>query len=150
MVTKKNFGFIPNEEVHTGHKVIVNKEDWTVTISWHDMSERDDFETMADLEKSLQNLSMDTELDAEKFVNSPSNKKVKCSTPLNKMINVARSELPEEQYHILEEMIDLLPNVLNEKRKNGHLETWVNLNRLINQKSFPYENIRFLPIHACL
>ena len=78
---------------------------------------------------------MDTELDAEEFVYSPSNKKVKCSTPLNKMIKVARSELLEEQYNILEEMIDLLPNVLNEMRKNGHLETWVNLNRLINQKS---------------
>ena len=38
----------------------------------------------------------------------------------------------------------LLPNVLKEMKKNGHFETWFNLNRMVNDDSFPFENIAFL------
>ena len=38
----------------------------------------------------------------------------------------------------------LLPNVLNEMKKKGHLETWLNLNRMVNDGSFPFENIAFI------
>ena len=38
----------------------------------------------------------------------------------------------------------LLPNVLNEMKQYGHLETWLNLNRMVNDSWFPFENIAFL------
>ena len=38
----------------------------------------------------------------------------------------------------------LLPNYLNEMKKNGHFETWLNFNRMVNYGSFPFENIAFL------
>ena len=38
----------------------------------------------------------------------------------------------------------LLPNVLNKMQEYGHLETWLNLNRMVNASSFPFENIAFL------
>ena len=38
----------------------------------------------------------------------------------------------------------MLSNVLNELKRNGHLVTWVNLNRLIAEKTFPFKNIAFL------
>ena len=46
------------------HKVIVNKEDWTLTISCHDISKNKYCETMADLERSMQTMSIDAQSDA--------------------------------------------------------------------------------------
>ena len=33
--------------------------------------------------------------------------------------------------------------MLNEIKKNDHLETWLSLNRVIHEGSFPFENIAF-------
>ena len=49
-----------------------------------------------------------------------------------------------EQDIILDEMNMLLPNVLNEMKKNCHLETWLNLYRIVNDGSFSFENIYFI------
>ena len=47
-----------------GHKIIVNKEDWTLAISCHDISKNKYCETMADLERSMQTMSIDAQSDA--------------------------------------------------------------------------------------
>ena len=75
---------------------------------------------------------------------SPFAKRAKCSTPLSKVPDIPSEAKSQNQGHILEEMTALLPNVLNEMEKNGHLETWVNFSRLINIESFHFENIGFL------
>ena len=49
----------------------------------------------------------------------------------------------DNQNTILDEMRMLLPTVLNEMKKNDHLETWLSLNRMIHDGSFPFENIAF-------
>ena len=64
------------------------------------------------LEKSLQNLSIDIEQVGVTFINSPLAKKAKCSTPLTKVSD--RHAKLNEHDNILDEMIIIMPNVLNE------------------------------------
>ena len=69
----KNVGFIPNDEMLLGQKVIMNREDWTVTAC--DTNERDDTEmVMANevtlLERCLQNSLIDIESDNEEAIKS--------------------------------------------------------------------------------
>ena len=49
-----------------------------------------------------------------------------------------------EHDNILDEMIMIMPNVLNEMKRNGHLKTWISLSRMVNDGSFPFDNIAFL------
>ena len=96
------------------------------------------------LEKSLYNLSIDIKQDDEIYIASPLAKKAKCSTPLTKVSNSHTKAELSEQDIILNEMNMLLPNILNEMKKNGYLETRLNLNRMMNDCSFPFDNIAFL------
>ena len=145
----KDLGFIPNDHTTPEQYAVVNREDWTITIydrkeeSFTDMDVIEDVKYMVDevltIEKSLQNLSIDAECnmsddsDEDIDIESPFAKKVKCSTPFNKEHISLR---PEEKDSALSEITAMLPYVLNELKRNGHLETWVNLNRLIAEKKF--------------
>ena len=71
-------------------------------------------------------------------------KKAKCSTPLTKVPDSHTKPEFSEQDIILDEMNVLLSNVLNEMKKNVQLEKWLNLNRMVNDGSFPFENIAFI------
>ena len=54
-----------------------------------------------------------------------------------------KSKLNEHDI-ILDEMIMIMPNVLNEMKKNGYIKTWISLSRMVNNGSFPFDNIAFL------
>ena len=93
-------------------------------------------EGMSSLEKFLHNLSLDIAPDDETYIASPLAKKARCSTPLTKVQESSNVKL-DNQNIILDEMRMLLPTVLNEMKKNDHLETWLSLNRMIHNGSFP-------------
>ena len=42
-----------------------------------------------------------------------------------------------EHDKILDEMITIMPIVLNEMKRNGHLKTWISLSGMVNDGSFP-------------
>ena len=88
--------------------------------------------------KSLQNLSTDIEQDGDTF------QKAKCSTPLTKVSDSHPKSKLNEHDIILDEMIMIMPNVLNEMKRNGHLKTWISHSRMVNDSSFPFDNIAFL------
>ena len=94
------------------------------------------------LEKSLQNLSIVIEQDDDTYINSPLAKRAKFSTPLTK-VSDRHTKLNEHEI-ILDEMIMIMPNVHNEMKRNGHLKTWISLSRMVNDGSFPFNNIAFL------
>ena len=156
----KNFGFIPNETLKPGQYLISNPSNWTVTLQdktdeyddddngdqdEDDHDEEMDFEdgiSLNLLEKSLQNLSVDIGQDGDTYINSPLAKKAKCSTPLTKVSD--RHTKLNEHDKLLDEMITIMPNVLNEMKRNGHLKTWISLSRMVNDGSFLFDNIAFL------
>ena len=156
----KNFGFIPNDTLEPGQYLIANPSNLTVTLQdktndyddddngdeeEDDHDEEMDFEDgilLNFLEKSLQNLSIDIEKDGDTFINSPLAKKAKCSTPLTKVSD--RHTKLNEHDNILDEMIMIMPNVLNEMKRNGHLKTWISLSRMVNDGSFSFDDIAFL------
>ena len=92
------------------------------------------------LEKSLQNLSIDIEQDSETYINSPLAKKAKWSTPLTKVSDSQTKSKLNEHDIILDEMILIMPNVLNEMKRNGHLKTWISLSRMDVCRFLSYEN----------
>jgi hypothetical protein len=50
----------------------------------------------------------------------------------------------------LQEMGDLLPSVLEPLKRNGHLQTWIQLNEMISVRTFPFDNIAFsLFMYVC-
>ena len=127
----KNFGIIPNEILRPGQYLVANHNDWTVTVQEENTIEDNEIKQMdtddgiSFLEKSLQNLSIDIEIDDETFIASPLAKKAKCSTPMAKKEENYTKPKHCDQNTILDEMRMLLPNVLNEMKRNGHLETWL-------------------------
>ena len=85
-------------------------------------------------------MSIDIEHDDDAYNLSPLARKAKCSTLSD---SHTQAELSEQDI-VLDEMNMLLPNALNEMKQYGHLETWLNLSRIVNDSSFPFENIDFL------
>ena len=74
------------------------------------------------IKKNLFTIYQDDALDIDKYITSPLAIKARCSTPLTK-IPARENAKFSDHYIILDEMRLLLPNVLNEMKNNGHLET---------------------------
>ena len=101
------------------------------------------------LQESIHNLSLDLEPDAN--VTSPFTKKHNTSTP-SKMYHavpfvessqqedISSFEKHDENY---EEMKMLLPCVLEEMKKSGHLKPWMDFHRMVGNGEFPFDNIAF-------
>lgn len=128
----KDFRVIPSEVLQPGETFGIIEDTWEIFI------EADEF-------PDIQNLSIhDTQENFDDSINSPLLKKTKSSTPVTKPEKKFERQSSDCDEDFTSELIDMVPSVITSLKKAGHLETWMKLNRMISEDTFPFANIAFL------
>ncbi|XP_060568124.1 uncharacterized protein LOC132726779 [Ruditapes philippinarum] len=137
----KDFGVIPNLELETGQYFKVDATTFSLAVKCNN-------ENIDILQESFHNLSLDIEVEQ---IASPFTIKHKTSKPLKSLhtvpyVDSSRQEETSSYEKVIknfEEMKTLLPSVIEEMKKSGHLKPWMDFHRMVSNGNFPFDNIAF-------